>query len=311
LKLAAAASSYRVTIDRRVYVWDTGSAQLLQQWDARSAWRVAFLSDGGTLAALGSEPAVQLWNTETTRLAASLPTTGTWPTHIAIQPDSPHVAVADCRGRVHLWSADDHVNATIFELPATSDACSFTSLAISPDGALIAVGGQDHRIRLIDVNRGEVLQHLDAQDDVIRSLAFSPDHRLLATGSDDATIVVWDIPQAKPLFLLRGHGQGILSLSFSPDGQLLASGSWDGQVKLWEVATGREKLTLLDQEAPVVALAYSQDGKYLAVASTAGQVRIFLTRLEDLIALARERVTRTLTTEECQKYLRLEACPAR
>jgi len=31
--------------------------------------------------------------------------------------------------------------------------------------------------------------------------------------------------------------------------------------------------------------------------------------IEELIALARSRVTRSLTTNECQRYLHIEQCP--
>jgi hypothetical protein len=39
-------------------------------------------------------------------------------------------------------------------------------------------------------------------------------------------------------------------------------------------------------------------------------IQIFILPVEDLVALAKSRVTRTLTTEECLKYLHLNACPA-
>jgi hypothetical protein len=39
-------------------------------------------------------------------------------------------------------------------------------------------------------------------------------------------------------------------------------------------------------------------------------VRVFLLPLEDLLALARERVTRSLSAEECRQYLHLNACPS-
>jgi hypothetical protein len=41
-----------------------------------------------------------------------------------------------------------------------------------------------------------------------------------------------------------------------------------------------------------------------------GTIRLYAVKMEDLIALARSRLTRSLTTEECQKYLHVEACPA-
>jgi hypothetical protein len=47
----------------------------------------------------------------------------------------------------------------------------------------------------------------------------------------------------------------------------------------------------------------SQDG------SQDGVSRVYLLHLEDLVELARARVTRPLTTEECQKYLHVQECP--
>jgi hypothetical protein len=37
--------------------------------------------------------------------------------------------------------------------------------------------------------------------------------------------------------------------------------------------------------------------------------RVYALRIEDLITLAKSRLTRSLTTEECQKYLHVDACP--
>jgi WD40 repeat protein len=62
--------------------------------------------------------------------------------------------------------------------------------------------------------------------------------------------------------------------------------------------------------AEVSAISFSPDGKYLASSSLDGTVRVYFTQLEDLIAYAKTRVTRTLTTEECQRYLHMNTCPA-
>ena len=53
----------------------------------------------------------------------------------------------------------------------------------------------------------------------------------------------------------------------------------------------------------------SPDGLHLATASYDGTDRIYVLRLEELIALAESRVTRSLTPEECRMYLHLEQCP--
>ena len=49
---------------------------------------------------------------------------------------------------------------------------------------------------------------------------------------------------------------------------------------------------------------------YLAVASADGVVRLVLLRIDDLLALAHSRITRSLTTVECRKYQPTDGCLA-
>jgi len=51
------------------------------------------------------------------------------------------------------------------------------------------------------------------------------------------------------------------------------------------------------------------DGRRLATASRDGTSRVYVAELDDLVSLARSRVTRSLTVEECQKYLHKTQCP--
>ena len=106
------------------------------------------------------------------------------------------------------------------------------------------------------------------------------------------------------------HVGSINSLAYSPDGTHIATGSVDGMVKLWDAATGRELLTLTRQTAEVNGIAFSPDGRRLAAVTVDGTARVYLLRLQDLMALAQARVTRALTTEECQEYLHIQQCLA-
>jgi WD40 repeat protein len=53
----------------------------------------------------------------------------------------------------------------------------------------------------------------------------------------------------------------------------------------------------------VYSATFSPDGTRVITASADGSTRIFLTRPENLLALAQLRATRTLTVEEKVKYL--------
>jgi WD40 repeat protein len=60
----------------------------------------------------------------------------------------------------------------------------------------------------------------------------------------------------------------------------------------------------------ILDIAISPDGKYLATSSKDGSIRLYVLPVEDLIALAQSRVTRSLTEEECQQFLHLKECPS-
>jgi WD40 repeat protein len=120
---------------------------------------------------------------------------------------------------------------------------------------------------------------------------------------------VWNAATGQELLELPGHTASIIDVRFSPDGQYIASGSADGTTKVWDAETGKELVTLTGHTGIVSGVAFSPDGTRLATASRDGTMRVYALRLEDLIALARARVTRLLTIEECQQYLHVETCP--
>jgi len=87
----------------------------------------------------------------------------------------------------------------------------------------------------------------------------------------------------------------------------------DRTVRIWTVAgdnlTTDEPLTLSGHAAAVYRVAWSPEGHRLATASRDGTSRVYIVDLDDLVALARSKVTRGLSAEECQKFLHQDSCP--
>ena len=83
----------------------------------------------------------------------------------------------------------------------------------------------------------------------------------------------------------------------------------DHTAKLWDAKSGKELLTLRGHSGYVSGVAFSPDGKRLAATSQDGAVQVYALDLRELLNLARSRVTRTLTAEECQRYFQSTTCP--
>jgi WD40 repeat protein len=136
------------------------------------------------------------------------------------------------------------------------------AVALSPDGKLLATGGEN--VRLWDPATAKPVRQIAAQG---TSLAFSPDGKLLATaGGNGKTAHVWEAATGKEVFKLDGP-RLLRAVAFSPDGKVLATGDEQGTLRLWDVAK-REQLHEIDLKsgAENLSLAFSPDGKTLACA---------------------------------------------
>jgi len=149
------------------------------------------------------------------------------------------------------------------------------SIAISPNGQVLASGSRDKTIKLWDLWVGRLVRTLPGHTSDVFSVAISSDGRTLASGSNDKTIKLWDLRTGRLLRTLTGHRSDILSVAFSPDGQTLASGSKDRTIRLWNPSTGQSLHTLVGHTDSLRAVAFSPDGQTLASGSWDKTVKIW------------------------------------
>ena len=71
---------------------------------------------------------------------------------------------------------------------------------------------------------------------------------------------------------------------------------------------GSARLALPVHGNSIVDIDYDEDGGRIATISADGTAKVHLLEIDELIELARSRVTRGLSEIECQQYLRKETC---
>jgi WD40 repeat protein len=145
-------------------------------------------------------------------------------------------------------------------------AAPVRTIAISPDGKMLASAGAERRINLWNLADAGLRASWIGHDAAVWGLAFSPDNLLLASAGSDGAIRFWETATAKPVRVLHVPGADLCGVAFSPDRTLLASSSRDGAVLLWNLAGGKIQRVLRGHAGLVPRLAFSPDSKLLATA---------------------------------------------
>jgi WD40 repeat protein len=166
----------------------------------------------------------------------------------------------------------------------TETLSSVLSVALSPDGKLLAIGDGSGKIYVWQLVTGQrILTTYEGHTGWVMSVAFSPDGHTLASASMDRTVKLWNISSGQCEKTLRGHSSGVMSVAFSPNGQILASGSHDQTIRLWDISSGQCQKTLQGHSGGVWSVAYSSSSpsKYshqdttLASGSADGTIKLW------------------------------------
>lgn len=169
----------------------------------------------------------------------------------------------DARGR-WLVTASDDKTARVWDLntgqlqkalrppQAPGNEGRLYAVALSPDGATVAVGGygpsHDDSVYVIDRATGRMLKRVGGLPNVILDLAFSPDGRYLAASLGSANGVrvysdAWDLVGQD-----TDYGDSSYGADFSRDGRLVTT-SDDGYIRLYRVSNSGLRL-LAKQTVP-------------------------------------------------------------
>jgi len=193
----------------------------------------------------------------------------------------------DREGRFLVTGSDDKT-ARVWALPegrllqvlrptaGPGDEGKVYAVAMSPDGATVAVGGwtspagTDDVVYLFDRESGRLLRRLGGLENVVFHFAFSPGGEYLAASLGVGNgLRVWETRDWEEVFADREYGSDIYGCAFDQAGRL-ATTCYDGLLRLYGPAKkGRGFRLLHKTQAPgggqPYGIAFSPDGEQLAV----------------------------------------------
>ena len=154
----------------------------------------------------------------------------------------------------------------------TAHTSEVNCLVFSPDGHILASGGEDGTILLWYRSTGSQ-KVLTKSTKSVSNLVFSPDGKTIASGSG-GTIRFWDTITGEEKDALTGLPGHINNLSFSPDGKTIVSVTWgDGEVCISNIITGKPQKTFtVRMTDSVFSVAFSPDGKIVAIGNSDGNI---------------------------------------
>lgn len=171
-----------------------------------------------------------------------------------------------------------------------------TSLAISPNGRMLAAACHDGTLRLWDCTTGDPIYSLGktlfglSHRGAVTAVAFALAGDELLSGGDDGRVIRWDLGNAGQRQRLPVEVWQVSALQCLPDGDTLAVGSGDGEIRLLSLGQRHHPKRLIHHQDEVSALAVDEVGQRLVSGSRDCTLRLW--------SLPSGRLVQTLTAPE-------------
>jgi hypothetical protein len=251
-----------------LHIWDTVTGKERIIHNLAICPSVSDWSRDGKWIALGHQDGkLTFWEEATDQLRTDTLNNAEEITGLAWSPLNEHVAVLT-QDKLRIYDQCHTLQWESHRYPGIE------TLAWSPDGTRLALGGNDTYVHLINAMTGKHLQKYKKHGSVIQILAWAPDSQWLASVGKEPAILIWDAASGKKRRTIRELST-IDVLSWSPDGTKLACAGNEPYIHVWDVITGRKLLTYTDHAGEITSLAWSPDGTMLASASTDSTVHVY------------------------------------
>lgn len=195
---------------------------------------------------------------------------------LRFSPDGKYLATGGFR-TIKLWRRPEPVKK--YDLAGLEGPPR--SIAVSADGALLAVGEETGKIKVYDAKTGQISKTLAGHTAPVTGVAFSADGSKILSGSQDMSCRLWSVAESKELGIITTPA-AVNAVAFAAAEQQVATGGADNKLVTWNLPAPQVE----GQEAPkpikemahggaVTSLLSLADGAQLLSGSADGQMRVW------------------------------------
>lgn len=227
-------------------------------------------------------------------------------TDIAWSPNGKYLAIAGgIAQKAVVWDMSTRQIEFVTEL---SKIEPFSSIAFSPDGTLLAVSSKS-AMWVYDTSTWDLatepIAHVGRPSWVMQ---FSADGTELITAqAHSGDIRIYDTTTWEERNILGGPSQ-TRDMAISDDESMVALADRDGGIHVLDLQTG-DLIELISQaDRDITNIEFINDDRHLLITSSTGPAEILTLDPNELVNIARSRISRGFSAEECEFY-QLDPCP--
>jgi|GEM_PF-3779786 len=194
---------------------------------------------------------------------------------LALSGSGTHLAVVSDHNRISVFNTHTarkitHVESTFNE---SDEGEWFTTVALSPDGSLLAAGDTQRRLLIWQLPQGRLL-HQKEYTDSVEAVCFASSGDAVLVGGRFEQLELLSLPKPEVRWS-REVGDGMWHARSFADGRQLMTGHQDGTIRIWETETGSMLHVLSGHQHGITDLALLHNEELAASVDNVGNIRLW------------------------------------
>lgn len=242
----------------------------------RFARDVTYSSDGKLIISYDYDNNIYVWdvNSGTRNLNLSYSKVGLESEiyDVILDPIGQVIAIRFADYEVKFWDLNNG------EPIGNSITADISSLSMSKDGELLAVGNRHGVINIWEIEHWRLREPLVGHEKNVDAVNFSGTGKELVAISADDRIMIWDVETTSLIETTINKAErwgGITSISLNRENDMLAIAYRWGKIDLWDVTYGNYLGEIIHTASDIWEIDISPDGQYLAIGKKDGGVYIW------------------------------------